>query len=66
MIEPTPIAEPLDNFLQEVIKTLHTASGQGLRNAAENPELADKNIRDCKEMLDIIMTGHVEEWIGKA
>lgn len=66
MVEPTTLAEPLDTFLLEVVKTLQTASGQGLRSAADNPEATDKNIQDCKEMLDIIMAGHVEEWVGKA
>jgi hypothetical protein len=61
-IEPTPIAEPLDTFLREVVQTLHTAVNQGMR--AEDPAVAEKSLQDCKEILDVIMAGNVKEWLG--
>ena len=64
MVEPTQIAEPLDDFLREVVQTLHTAVNQGMQHATEDPSSADKAIQDCEEMLDIIMAGNVQEWIG--
>jgi hypothetical protein len=62
-IEPTAIAEPLDAFLREVIQTLHTAVSQGMR--AEDPAVAERSLRDCKEILDVIMAGNVKEWLGE-
>ena len=63
-IEPTPIAEPLDNFLQHVVQTLHAAVNQGVQNLQENPPASEKVLKDCEEMLAIIMQGNVKEWIG--
>jgi hypothetical protein len=64
MVEPTPIAEPLDDFLREVVQTLHSAVNQGTQAAQENPQAADKIIDDCSEMLAVIMEGNVKEWIS--
>ena len=61
VIEPTPIAEPLDKFLLDVVQTLHTAVNQGMR--ADDPRVTEKSIQDCKEILDVIMEGNVKEWI---
>ena len=63
-VEPTPIAEPLDAFLLQVVQTLHTAVSQGIRAAQDDPVAADRAIEDCKEIIGTVMAGHVEEWIG--
>jgi hypothetical protein len=63
-IEPTPLAEPLDRFLVEIVKTLSTAADQGIKGLEENPASVDGRLADCKEILDLIMAGQVEEWIG--
>ncbi|HYU17544.1 MAG TPA: hypothetical protein VEQ11_02505 [Chloroflexota bacterium] len=61
-VEPTPIAEPLDTFLREVVQTLQSAVRQGIQS--EDPEVAERAFQDCKEMIDVIMQGNVQEWIG--
>jgi hypothetical protein len=62
-VQPTPIAEPLDDYLREVVATLHTAVQQGLRRATEEPAAATRQIRDCHEILTVIMAGQVHDWL---
>ena len=61
---PTPIAEPLDAYLREVVQTLHAAVNQGMRHAAQSPTAAEPQIRDCEEILEVIMRGDVKEWLS--
>ena len=63
-IEPTPIAGPLDEYLMQVVQTLHTAVNQGMRRAADDPQGATQQVRDCEEIIDIIMAGNVKEWLS--
>jgi hypothetical protein len=63
-IEPTQIAAPLDDYLMQVVQTLHTAVNQGMRRLADNPQGATQQINDAEEMIDIIMAGDVKEWLG--
>jgi hypothetical protein len=64
MLQPTPIAEPLDAYLWEVVQTLQAAVDRGIRNAAEHPDVTQASIQDCEEILDVIMQGDVKEWLG--
>jgi len=61
---PTPIAEPLDAYLREVVQTLQAAVTQGMRRAAEDPRAAAPQIADCEEILSVIMSGNVTDWIS--
>ena len=63
-LTPTPIAQPLDDYLREVVQTLHTAVNQGMRRAADDPHAATPQITDCVEILTVIMAGDVQEWLG--
>jgi hypothetical protein len=63
-LAPTPIAEPLDDYLRQVVQTLHTAVNQGMRRAADDPQSARQQVADCEEILTVIMAGQVKEWIG--
>ena len=64
VIEPTPLSQPLDDYLREVVQTLHTAVNQGTRRAADDPRAATPQIADCEEIISAIMSGDVKEWIG--
>ena len=64
MAEPAPISEPLDNFLREVVQTLHAAVNQGMQHVSDDPQSTEKAIQDCEEILGLIMAGQVGEWIG--
>ena len=63
VIEPTPITEPLDTFLREVVQTLHAAVRQGMRRAADDPRAASPQIADCEDILTVIMAGKATEWL---
>lgn len=62
-LTPTAIAAPLDDYLREVVQTLHTAVTQGMRRAADDPHAATPQITDCAEILTVIMAGDVKEWL---
>ena len=61
---PTAIAQPLDDYLREVVQTLHSAVSQGMRRAADDPHAATPQITDCQDILTVIMAGDVAEWLG--
>jgi DNA-binding FadR family transcriptional regulator len=63
-MQATTLAEPLDDYLREVVQTLHAAVSQGMRHAADDPQAADPRIADCAEILDVIMAGDVTTWLG--
>jgi hypothetical protein len=63
-ITPTPIAAPLDDYLREVVQTLHSAVSQGMRRAADDPHAASPQIADCEEIIGVIMAGDVKDWLG--
>ena len=61
MPQPTPNAEPLDEHLLEVVRALHGAVKQGVSHA-DDAKITDQAIADCKEILDVIMAGKINEW----
>ena len=63
-IAPAPNAAPLDDYLSEVVRTLKDAVNQGTRHVQDDPSATDHAIKDCEEILDVIMAGDVKEWIG--
>lgn len=56
-----PHTVELDEHLKEVVAALHQAVNYGLPHVNE-PEVVDKAIADCKEVLDVVMEGKVSEW----
>ena len=63
MPQAAPNAEKLDEQLLEVVRALHGAVKQGVSHSNE-PQVMDKAITDCKEILDVIMAGKVQEWLN--
>jgi hypothetical protein len=55
--------EKLDEHLLEVVRALHGAVKQGVSHS-NDPKFVDKTIRDCKEILDVVMVGNVSEWLN--
>jgi hypothetical protein len=62
-IEATSLSAPLDDYLREVVQTLHAAVSQGMRRAADDPRAASPQIADCEDILRVIMEGEVSEWL---
>jgi len=63
MPEAAPNTQKLDEHLKAVVQALHGAVKQGIPHVKE-PEIVDKAIADCKEILDEIMAGKVDEWLN--
>jgi hypothetical protein len=55
--------EALDEHLREVVKALHQAVNWALPHL-DDPKVVDQAIRDCKEILDVVMEGDVASWIN--
>jgi hypothetical protein len=55
--------EALDEHLLEVVRALHGAVKQGVSHS-KDPKVMDNAIRDCKEILEVIMAGDVKEWLN--
>jgi hypothetical protein len=62
MTEPVTNSQALDEHLLEVVRALQAAVKQGVSHAKE-PAVMDHAIKDCKEILDVILTGDVKEWL---
>jgi hypothetical protein len=65
MPHPAYNIEKLDEHLLEVVHALHGAVKQGVSHSNE-PKVMDNAIRDCKEILDEIMSGNVSEWLTES
>jgi hypothetical protein len=63
MPQPVPNTERLDEHLLEVVRAIHGAVKQGVAHT-DDPKIVDKAIVDCKEILDVIMAGKVDEWLN--
>lgn len=53
----------LDEHLLEVVRALQGAVRQGVSHP-NDVRVMDNAIRDCKEILDVIMAGKVTEWLN--
>lgn len=63
MPEPVKDLDKLDEHLKAVVQALHGAVKQGIPHVKE-PQIADKPVADCKEILDEIMAGNVKGWLS--
>jgi hypothetical protein len=63
MPEPVKDLDKLDEQLKAVVQALQGAVKQGIPHVKE-PQVVDKAIADCKEILDEIIAGNVKEWLN--
>jgi hypothetical protein len=63
MPQAAPDIKKLDEHLLEVVRALHGAVKQGVSHK-DDAKIMEKSISDCKEILDVIMEGHVKEWLN--
>jgi hypothetical protein len=59
-----PEPRALDAHLQEIVLALHAAVGRALPHVKDDPALVDQAIRDCAEILDVVLEGNVAEWLA--
>ena len=64
MVEAAPHAEELDEYLKVVVQAVKSACSAGVPRIKDDPATVDKTLGDCEEILNTIMDGKVEEWVG--
>ena len=60
-----PHTEAIDQHLKQMVQALHAAINRAIPHVNDDPKLVDQAVRDCKEILDVILEGNVSEWIGE-
>jgi hypothetical protein len=63
MPQTAPNTDKIDEHLLEVVRALHGAVKQGVSHS-NDPKIMERAIKDCKEILDVIMAGNVKEWLN--
>ena len=58
-----PNTDAYDEYLKEMVRALHSAVNRAVPHVKDDPKLCDQAIRDCKEILDVVLAGNVSEWI---
>lgn len=59
-----PNTEALDEAMEEMVRALHAAVTRALPHVTDDPTLVDQALRDCTEILDVVLEGNVSEWLG--
>ena len=52
----------VDEYLEQVVQALHRTVKYAIPHVKE-PQVADKAVRDCEEILSVVMEGNVSEWL---
>ena len=63
MPQPVPKIEKMDGHMLDVVRALHGDVKQCVSHS-KDLKIMDKAINDCKEILDVIMAGKVQEWLN--
>ena len=59
-----PNSRALDDHLQEMVLAIHAAVNRAMPHLNDDPALVDQAIRDCREILEVVLEGNVAEWLG--
>jgi hypothetical protein len=63
---PAPHTQALDEHMKEMVLALHAAVTRALPHLKDDPNLVEQALRDCKEILNVVLEGNVSEWLGGA
>lgn len=64
MVEPAPNTYKLDEFLNDMIQSVYGACATATAHLKDqDPEVTDKAIDNCEEILGLIMEGKVDDWV---
>jgi len=64
MVEAAPHTNELDEYLKVVVQAVQSACSSAVPHLKDDPALVDRAFGDCEEILNTVMDGKVEEWIG--
>jgi hypothetical protein len=59
-----PHTQALDEHMNEMVLALHAAVNRAMPHVRDDPELVDQALRDCQEILEVVLEGNVAEWLG--
>ena len=57
-----PHTVELDEYLKDFITAVHGAVNKAIPNI-QDEKIVDQALRDCQEVLDMVMEGKVSEWL---
>ncbi|HLH75576.1 MAG TPA: hypothetical protein VKV28_02100 [Candidatus Binataceae bacterium] len=57
-------AEALDAYMYQLVRALHGAVRSALPHVNDDPQLVDRTLQDCGEILDVILKGDVAQWLA--
>lgn len=58
-----PNTEAVDLHLKGFVQALHAAVNRATPHVQDDPQLVDRALNDCKEILDVVLEGNVSEWL---
>jgi len=56
--------QALDDHMKELVLALHAAVNRAMPHVKDDPGLVDQALRDCREILEVVLDGNVSEWLG--
>jgi len=56
--------QALDDHMKELVLALHAAVNSAMPHVKDDPGLVDQALRDCREILEVVLEGNVSEWLG--
>jgi|GEM_PF-280920 hypothetical protein len=59
-----PNAEALDSYMYQLVRALHGAVRSALPHVNDDPQLVEATLKDCAEILDVILKGDVAQWLA--
>ena len=59
-----PNTQALDDQLKDMIVGLQRAVSAAIPHIKDDPKIVDKAIGDCREILDVVIEGNVQEWLS--
>jgi hypothetical protein len=63
MVDAVPTTYKLDEYLKDVIQAVYGACSTAVSHVNDDPKTTDNAIKDCEEILGVVMDGQVDEWI---
>ena len=64
MVDVAPNTYKLDEYLKDMIQAVYSACTTATAHLKDDEQTVDKALDDCEEVLNMVMEGHVEEWVG--
>ena len=60
-----PNTQALDEHMKEMVLALHAAVNRAMPHLKDDPKLVDQALRDCEEIMDVVLEGNVSEWLAR-